>query len=76
MDRSQRPPLRHPPEQAHDLPRLAQVEAVEWLVHDEQRLRRQQADSQQQAAPVTLGERANGLRQHRPERQGADGIPP
>src|SRR5436190_8798871 len=49
------PMLRRIAQNAHHLSRLAQVEAVERLVHEEKGLRREERERQHQAAAVAFG---------------------
>jgi len=42
-------------DQVHDIPSLPEVEAVEWFVHQQQRMWRDQGQRQPQAAGISLG---------------------
>src|SRR5881628_947220 len=48
-------------QQGADLAHLAQVETVEWLVEQQQWLRRQQCERQEDALPLSLGQRSDSL---------------
>src|SRR5258705_13890239 len=43
---------RHAANESHDLARLPEIEAVEWLVHEQQRLRCEQRERQHQSPAV------------------------
>src|SRR5262245_54136097 len=74
MDRQQQraSALSRPTEQAHHLAGLLEVEAVEGLVHNKARLRGEEPEGQEQAAPVALRERFDARCKHRTERQVAN----
>ena len=48
-------------EHADDLARLPQIEAVEWLIHQQHRMRRQQSQRQQQSTVVSFRQRMHAL---------------
>src|SRR5919204_364085 len=53
------PVLRRVAQNARHLSRLAQVEAVEWLVHQKNLMRREQRERQHEAAAIAFGQRAD-----------------
>jgi hypothetical protein len=57
-----------------DLARLTQIEAVERLVTEQQRMRRQHADGQQRALALPLRERADPRSEERREFQPPDDV--
>ena len=48
------PPAGHVTEHAHDLARLPQIEAIERLVHEKHRLRREQRERQHQPTAISF----------------------
>jgi len=48
-------------EHVDDLARLPQIEAVEWLIHQQHRMRRQQSQHQQQSTVVPFRQRMHAL---------------
>ena len=52
---------RQPPEHAHDVARLLEIKTVKGLVHEEQRLRREQAHGQHEPAAVAFGQGLHAL---------------
>jgi hypothetical protein len=57
----------HAPNERHDSARLPQIEAVERLIHQEQRLRSEQGERQHQAAAVAFRQRHDALVEDRRE---------
>src|SRR6516165_10494623 len=63
-DKQRAPARRRFANELHHVPRLPEIEAVERLVHQEQRLRREQRESQRQAPGVSLRQCGDSLAQH------------
>src|ERR1700730_7716554 len=61
---------RDAPQHTHHVPGLPQIEAVEWLVHQQNGVAREKSERDNQAAIVAFGQGMNALRQDRPETDG------
>src|SRR5947209_20530479 len=59
-------------QQLEDVANLPKVESVERLVHEQDRLWREQSQCQQQPATVTLGQRMHSLVKNRRQTNGVD----
>ena len=59
-------------QQLEDVANLSKIESVERLVHEQDRLWREQSQCQQQPATVTLGQRMHSLVKNRRQTNGVD----
>jgi hypothetical protein len=72
MARTSAPIARNVAQHVHDLARLPQVEAVERLVHQQQRMGGQQSQRQHEPAAIALRQCGDALAQDRREAERSD----